>query len=118
MKGKTMKKYDEIIKDNRLFNVTKTIYGTGAMVHLPDCGTCTVVWGENEAGWEHVSVAPKKQFNIPSWDDMCIVKDVFFHDEEEAYQIHPKKSQYVNLKSNCLHIWKPKGHQLGELIEK
>ena len=41
----------------------------------------------------------------------------FFEDEEEAYQIHPKKSEYINLSQNCLHLWKPKDHELGELVK-
>ena len=47
-----------------------------------------------------------------------MLKDVFFEDEEEAYQIHPKKSEYVNAVENCLHLWKPKGHEINELISK
>ena len=31
----------------------------------------------------------------------------FFEDEEEVIQYHPKKSQYVNLHENCLHMWRP-----------
>lgn len=88
-----------------------------AWVKLPDCGTCSVIWGENEDGYEHVSISPKKQFRTPTWNDMCILKDIFFDEEEEAYQIHPKKSQYVNVAENCLHLWKPKNHELGELTK-
>lgn len=87
-----------------------------AWVKLPDCGTCSVIWGENEDGYEHVSISPKKQFRTPTWNDMCILKDIFFDEEEEAYQIHPKKSQYVNVAENCLHLWKPIGQELGDLI--
>lgn len=32
--------------------------------------------------------------------------------------IHPKKSRYVNLSQNCLHLWKPIGRELDELVEK
>lgn len=69
-------------------------------------------------GYEHVSVSPKKRCNIPTWNDMCVLKDVFFGEEEEAYQIHPKKSQYVNHVENCLHLWKPIGHEIDELVKK
>lgn len=64
-----------------------------------------VVFGYNEGGWEHVSIAPFSG-KTPSWDDMCEIKDIFFYEEEEAIQIHAKKSKYVNLKENCLHIWR------------
>ena len=112
-----MKKLNEIIASRKIWNhVNMGIMHTG-LIKLPDSKTCTVVWSDNEDGWEHVSVSSKHKFTIPSWDDMCVLKDVFFSDEEEAYQIHPKKSQYVNLSENCLHLWKPIGRELDELVE-
>lgn len=76
----------------------------------------TVVWGNDEAGFEHVSVCPYNHSITPSWDDMCAVKDVFFEPEEEAIQIHPKKSEYVNIMQNCLHLWRPKDQELLNVI--
>lgn len=87
------------------------------MIKLPDCGTSSVIW-DCMNGYEHVSVSPKKRCNIPTWNDMCVLKDVFFGEEEEAYQIHPKKSQYVNRVENCLHLWKPIGHEIDELVKR
>ncbi len=58
------------------------------------------------AGWEHVSVSPAKRNYIPTWDDMCQLKDIFFRDDEAVIQIHPPKDQYVNNMSNCLHLWR------------
>jgi hypothetical protein len=111
-----MKKLDEILKNKRIWgHEAMWFMAHSARVTLPDCGTCSVIWSDCEDGMEHVSVSPKKQFRIPSWDDMCVLKDIFFEDEEEAYQIHPKKSQYVNAVENCLHLWKPKGHEIDEL---
>lgn len=40
----------------------------------------------------------------PSWDDMCKLKDMFYKDEDEVWQCHPKKSEYVNFMENCLHL--------------
>jgi hypothetical protein len=56
-------------------------------------------------GWNHVSVSLDKR--TPTWDEMAYIKHVFFEDEDLCIQIHPKKSQYVNLHENCLHIWQP-----------
>lgn len=67
------------------------------------CGS--VVFGFNENGWEHVSVSPYGG-KMPTWDDMCEIKDIFWDDEEEVIQIHPKKSEYVNIMENCLHLWR------------
>lgn len=67
----------------------------------------SVVFGFDENGWEHVSVSPYKG-KLPTWDDMCEIKDIFWEDEEEVIQIHPKKSEYVNIMDNCLHLWRHK----------
>ena len=71
----------------------------------------SVVFGFNENGWEHVSVSPYGG-KTPTWDDMCEVKDMFWSDEEAVIQIHPKKSEYVNIKENCLHLWRNKEMEL------
>lgn len=110
-----MRSYDEIKKNT--WNIQPIGEGKcSALIKLPDCKTCSVVWGTNEDGYEHVSVSPLKKILLPSWDDMAYLKDVFFDDEEEVYQIHPPKSQYVNIKDNCLHLWRPvSGRKLVEL---
>lgn len=58
------------------------------------------------AGWEHVSVSPLKKSYIPSWDDMCLIKDIFWKEDEAVIQIHPSKEEYVNNLPNCLHLWR------------
>lgn len=60
-------------------------------------------WG---AGWEHVSISPLRHNYIPTWEDMCSLKDVFFKDDEAVIEIHPPKDDYVNNLSNCLHLWR------------
>lgn len=59
-------------------------------------------WGR---GWEHLSVSTRHK--IPTWEQMCIMKDIFWNDEEVCVEYHPKKSEYVNNHPYCLHIWKP-----------
>ena len=114
-----MKTRDEILSSPKVWDYSNRLGRlNSARVKLPDCGTCTVVWGNNEYGMEHVSVSPLKKFRIPSWDDMCDLKDIFFYDEEEAYQVHPKKSDYANIKQNCLHLWRPIGHEIWNFTEK
>lgn len=58
-------------------------------------------------GWDHVSVS--LQTRIPSWKQMCFVKDLFFEEEEIAIQLHPPKSKYINVHNNCLHLWRKQG---------
>lgn len=58
-----------------------------------------------QLGWEHLSVSmPNK---TPSWDQMCMMKDIFWGEEEACIQYHPRKEDYVNNHKHCLHIWKP-----------
>ena len=64
-----------------------------------------VIWSFG-GGWDHVSVHPFKKRIMPSWSDMCNIKDMFFRDDEAVIQIHPVKSEYVNNVSNCLHLWR------------
>ena len=103
-----MKSYEDIAKSERFVSIEKVsgcLEGTG-IIKLPYCGMSSVVFTSSE-GWEHVSVAPLKKNMMPTWDDMCILKEMFWNDDEEVHQIHPKKKEYVNLINNCLHLWRP-----------
>lgn len=60
-----------------------------------------------EPAWDHVSVSTEKR--VPSWKEMCWVKDLFFEPEECVVQFHPPKSQYVNNHPNVLHLWRVVG---------
>jgi hypothetical protein len=62
-------------------------------------------------GWEHVSVSLRDR--TPTWDEMCIIKDLFWDEHETVIQFHPKKSEYVNRHPYCLHLWKP---SKGEIV--
>lgn len=55
-------------------------------------------------GWEHLSVSHKNK--IPSWLCMEEMKEMFFKDDEEAFQFHPKMDDYVNNNEYTLHIWR------------
>ena len=59
-------------------------------------------------GWEHVSVSVKAEpKNLPSYKEMCSIKDLFWGSEDVVVQFHPKKSQFVNFHKGCLHLWRP-----------
>jgi peptide methionine sulfoxide reductase MsrA len=60
----------------------------------------------NGGGWEHISVT-RRNGKIPTWEEMCAIKDMFFDAEEVVVQYHPKKSEYVNIHDGCLHLWRP-----------
>jgi hypothetical protein len=66
-----------------------------------------------ETGWEHVSVSVKYKNArgqaidvMPTWDDMCRVKALFWEPEECVVQYHPPESRYMNHCNNVLHLWK------------
>lgn len=89
------------LKDNPL-----SMYGIRSGIINLNGIQCHVVVGDNEEGWEHVS-AELMARRLPTWNEMCVIKDIFWEDEEEVVQIHPKKSHYVNM-TEALHLWRPK----------
>lgn len=91
-----------------MWKATPMPYGIKCgLLDLPTGVRASVVAGNNEDGWEHVSVELYAR-RLPTWEEMCYVKDLFWNDEEEVVQIHPKKSQYVNM-TEALHLWRPVG---------
>lgn len=60
-------------------------------------------------GWEHVSARAKGldgKERVPTWEEMCWLKDFFWEPEECVVQFHPKKSEYVNNHPCVLHLWR------------
>src|SRR5262249_28699189 len=68
-------------------------------------------------GWEHVSVScrrpeskpPHNSGRVPSWAEMCWIKDLFWDADDTVVQFHPKRSEYVNEHPACLHLWRKVG---------
>ena len=79
--------------------------GFAGWVVLPDSGLSSLIvsWG---GGWEHTSVAPKGK-KVPTWRDMCWLKRLIWKEDEVVMQLHPAESNHVNIKNNCLHLWRP-----------
>ncbi len=70
-------------------------------------GSLSII-SSNGTGWEHVSISTTKdKKKIPSWKEMCFVKELFWEDDECVIQYHPKKTEYINIHSGVLHLWKP-----------
>ncbi len=86
-------------------------YGlTGAFEVLgPNQRELRIISSEGDE-WEHVSVSLPNR--TPNWAEMCFVKDLFWDEDETVVQYHPKRSEYVNIHPNCLHLWKPVGVEL------
>ena len=99
-----MKPFEEIKKSTRCIWDNISNDGMSGMIYMHRWIGSIVI--SNGAGWEHVSVAPMKRNIMPTWEEMCFIKDLFFYENEAVLQIHPPKSEYVNMVKNCLHLWK------------
>lgn len=109
---KDIKEIEKIIPYKK--HIFGNTYGTDMVV-----GTKrgSIVFSNYEDGYEHVSFSPYSG-KMPSWEDMCALKDIFWNDDEEVYQMHPPKNEYVNMMGNCLHLWRPSnGKRLNDLLE-
>lgn len=59
--------------------------------------------------WQHVSVSSRR--NIPTWEHMSYIKDLFWGPEQTVIQFHPKESEYINNHPRCLHLWKKRDEE-------
>lgn len=60
--------------------------------------------------WEHVSVSVNKRGSalkpkLPTWEEMCFVKSLFWGPQDTVVQFHPPESEYVDL-HDVLHLWR------------
>jgi hypothetical protein len=99
-----LKSFEEIKSNSKIRNIITGLDGGKADIHIGGWDG-SVIWSTS-AGWDHVPVCPYIKRIIPSWDDMCQLKEIFFNDDEAVIQIHPEKDMYVNNMPNCLHLWK------------
>lgn len=101
-----MKTLEELKNTSNLLIKQTGYYGGAGEIYQGGKPFATVIWS-NGMGWDHVSIAPYNRKKTPTWDEMCRVKDMFFHDDETVVQYHPAKANYVNIMENCLHLWRP-----------
>lgn len=90
---------------------SSTIDGNNGVFILPQGGFYFQCVASDGMEWEHVSVTLRfkssTNYNLPSWEEMCYIKSVFWDDEDVVVQYHPAKSQYVNNHPFVLHLWRP-----------
>ena len=60
--------------------------------------------------WDHVSVSVFTRgalhlSRLPTWEEMARIKDLFWEAEDCVMQVHPPKSEYVNM-AEVLHLWR------------
>lgn len=99
-----MKDIEEILKNPRISLQYRGDDGFKGIIAMPTWRGSVIF--SYAGGWEHCSVSPSNRRITPSWDDMTMLKSIFWDDEEAVIQVHPPKSQYVNNLPNCLHLWR------------
>jgi len=117
-----MRKFEDVIKSPRL-NIESMDPERRALTALlshPGYKTREVViaagWNEvvkNDIKLEHVSVSLNRR--CPTWDEMCMIKDIFWDEEELVAQFHRPKSQYTPFFPYCLHLWRKVGWEEPEM---
>lgn len=81
----------------------------GGYFFLGDRGGLRVV-ASNGGGWDHVSVS--LQNRCPTWEEMELVKRLFFEDDECVMQLHPPIADYIDRCKTCLHLWSPQKEKI------
>lgn len=56
-------------------------------------------------GFEHLSVSTTVK--TPTWEQMSMMKNIFWREDEICMQLHPAKENYIDNMPHCLHIWRP-----------
>lgn len=59
----------------------------------------------DEYAWDHASVSARNR--PPNWTEMCLVKSIFWADDECVVQFHVPDAEHINLHPNVLHLWRP-----------
>lgn len=80
--------------------------GNNGMFQIPKGidGKYFAVIASDGEGWEHVSVSLPSR--TPIWEEMCMIKNLFWGEGDVVVQFHPAKKDYINNHSNCLHLWR------------
>lgn len=86
-------------------------YGCNGAFSIPHAKETLFVIISDEMGWDHASVSVPSSNRCPIWEEMCFIKSIFWDKEETVIQYHPEESSYVNLCSNCLHLWRKQGQK-------
>ena len=101
-----MKNIEEIKKTPNLFIEAETKNdGMGGKYYDEYTGKWLNFIFSYQMGWEHLSVSMPSR--TPTWEQMCIMKDIFWNKNEACVEYHPREEDYVNNHKHCLHIWRP-----------
>lgn len=59
--------------------------------------------------WEHASVKAfiGERNYVPTWSEMCQIKDIFWDATDCVMQFHVPKADHINDHAFVLHLWRP-----------
>ena len=100
-----MKNIEELKKEQRMIIQALGEDGGCCKAFIPTTKKPVQVIFSFGGGWDHVSASLRER--CLTWDEMCMIKSMFFNDTECVIQYHPPKEQYVNIHEHVLHLWKP-----------
>lgn len=96
--------------NNGMFILPKTVRRSFQICIIASDGTDWELNGFPPPAWEHVSASTV--LRCPTWEEMCIIKGMFWDGDDVVMQLHPRESQYVNNHPYCLHLWRPVGVEI------
>ena len=101
------------LHNSKLARFLSSPHGPGAFWYPHKANHRTVflfMVATNRYGWEHVSVSVRRKWGLalqrpPHWEEMCLVKDLFWDPEDWVVQFHPAESEHIDM-VNALHLWR------------
>lgn len=96
------------LKDHAILGSDDSAGNNGFFVIPIEKNIIANVMASDGRSWEHVSVhmVDNGKQETPTWDEMCIIKDMFWDEEDCVLQYHPPRSHYVNHHEHVLHLWR------------
>lgn len=99
-----MRPLSEIIQNPRVTVMQSGVDGGAFSVRRNAGGPLRVVVGVG-GGWDHVSVSLPGR--TPNYQEMKMVKRIFFRPDEWAVEYHPPDADYISVNDHVLHLWRP-----------
>jgi len=121
-----MRNLNEVAADSRVKRVEDSLLnGKPCYLYNPrGLRELFVDVGEDENGWEHVSVSVRKRpGECPTWFEMRAVKQLFWEPGEACIEWHPTEESYYHGPTGdkgiqVLHIWRPKDGDWSRLTDE
>lgn len=100
-----MKPLSQIIQHPRVSVIEADANEGGAFLVRRNSGKPLRVIASWQLDWDHVSVSLATK--TPTYQDMKMVRRIFFKDDEWALEYHPPPKDYISVNDNVLHMWRP-----------